>query len=109
MKHFLLAALAATLVTGCRMREMPQDYTAVLDSKDKKFNSAACKEMREKAQSYDFNFAGPAAVILIAAPVGGLMMINEDQKRYRFLNELHDACSSKPRPGSWDWPDHKKP
>ena len=109
MKQIYMIALLSVLVAGCQMRETPKDYAAVLDTKDSKFNSAACKEMREKSQAYEISYAGPiAAGLIIAAPLGGLMMMSEDQKRYKFLNELHDACSKKQRPDSWDWPERKK-
>ncbi len=93
--------LLGLLTSACQMRTTPQDYSASFDMKDKKFNTADCRAQREKAQSYEINYA-PA--ILLAGPIGGIYMTIEDKRRYEVLRALHTACSSQPAPEAWDWP-----
>ena len=78
------------------MRTMPEDHVATIDPNDKKFNTAECKEMREKAKEFQINWAVP-----IFVPFGIIM---EDNRRYTFLRRLHEACSSTAGPNAWDWP-----
>ena len=99
----VLGLVSAGFVTGCAPdpKTMSGDYI-----EDAKYNTAECKEMRQKALEYNDRvlermgvgvglglFLGPFGLPLAAA---GDLKQNEERKAW--AREVHLACSSDPLP-----------
>ncbi len=97
-KILLVTAFAATLsVPAAQAEDISKEIT--LSPKDPKYNSAACRGMREKARNYDGIFQqSPEAYIFAAVAPGGTVgfLAFNHKKREFFKAKVEQACLTNP-------------
>jgi len=98
----VLAALGA--LAGCS--STPDKYAATLSTKDPKWDTPECKEIRLKALDFD-NKVGSRVAIGVASglllgpfgiPIAAAADAERDDARKTFSREVHIRCSSLPLP-----------
>ncbi|MEX0751952.1 MAG: hypothetical protein WD073_03385 [Xanthobacteraceae bacterium] len=98
-KILLLAALTTSLGVPAAKAE---DLTAQLSlsPKDPKYNSPACRSMREKARNYKGGILqqSPEAYVFAAVAPGGTVgfLALQHRKRELFKAKVEKACMTKP-------------
>ncbi len=100
MRNLLLLAV---FVTGLSIPvAKAEDLSAelALSSKDRKYNSPACRGMREKAKNYNdglFQQRPEVYAVAAAAPGGSVgLLVYVNQKREAFKAKVEQACMTHP-------------
>lgn len=104
MRRSVLALSICLVVAGCTMQ--PDKYAGTLSTKDPKWESADCKQIRLAALSYDDKVGGRMAIGIGAGlllgpfgiPIAAAADANQEEKRKAFTREVHLRCSSLPLP-----------
>lgn len=98
-----IAAGALLVCAGCAAQ--PQTYVESLRSSDPKFQSAACKAIRQQAKGYEQEETErlkSSIAIGLMSPSGALATTNvtnqQNVRRRQFNREVHLKCSSLPLP-----------
>lgn len=103
MRERLLGVLAMLAVAGCTTTQ-PSEYAAALSTKDPKWRSSECKQIRADAANYKpgETISVPASLLLGPYGLGMAMAGKEHQakKRKQLARDMHVKCSSQPLPQS---------
>lgn len=97
-KRFVVVLLGLACV-GCAAE--PASYLGSLSHTDRKWQSAACRDARQRAQNYEAEEKEQlksSVMIGLLSPSGALATANvtnqQNVRRKRFNRDLHLACSS---------------
>lgn len=103
MKAKIFVALLGVVCSGCVTE--PATYVNSLSSSDRKWQSAACKDVRQRAASYDSDEKErlkSSVMMGFLSPSGALATINvtnqQNVRRKQFNRDMHLACSNAPLP-----------
>lgn len=96
--------LALVVVAGCT--STPDKYASTLSTKDPKWETADCKDIRLAALQYDDKVGSRAAVGIASGlllgpfgiPIAAAADASQEEKRKSFAREVHLRCSSTPLP-----------
>lgn len=98
-----LAVAIGLVCAGCAAE--PQSYVASLRTSDPKWQSSACKAIRQQANGYEQEEnerLKSSIAIGLLSPSGALATTNvtnqQNNRRMHFNRELHLKCSSAPLP-----------
>ncbi|WP_074471707.1 hypothetical protein [Bosea sp. BIWAKO-01] len=97
-------AVVGLICVGCTTQ--PASYAGSLNHSDRKWQSAACKEARQKAENYasaETEHLKSSVMIGVLSPSSALAAVNvtnqQNVRRKQFNRDLHLRCSSAPLPG----------
>src|SRR6478609_286081 len=103
MRTPISIAVLGLLCVGCTTQ--PANYAGSLNHSDRKWQSAACRDGRQKAESYDAEEKErlkSSVMIGFLSPSGALATVNvtnqQNIRRKQFNRDLHLRCSSSPLP-----------
>lgn len=99
MKTQIASALLGLMCVGCVTE--PASYAGYLSHSDRKWQSSACREARQRATSYEGEEKErlkSSVMIGLLSPSSALVTVNvtnqQNVHRKRFNRDLHLACSS---------------
>lgn len=100
MRKILLMAAAACAASLSSPAAMAQNFQVQLSPKDPKYNSAACRSMRAKAQNYKNGLLdqSPGTYIIAGAMPGGTVgfLALQNRKDDIFRRNVEQACLTNP-------------
>ncbi|TCR68478.1 hypothetical protein [Bosea sp. BK604] len=103
MKTQVAIAVMGLICVGCTTQ--PASYASSLSHSDRKWQSAACREARQKAGGYEAEETErlkSSAMIGLLSPSSALATVNvtnqQNVRRKQFNRDLHLKCSSAPLP-----------
>nr|WP_139974470.1 hypothetical protein [Ochrobactrum sp. CGA5] len=97
-----VVCLLSVLLLGCTTS--PQNYAASLSTRDVKWQSLPCEEIRAEAVNYEARETkvSDLAPGLLIGPYGlgiaAAIKENDEKRRKAFVREMHLRCSSAPLP-----------
>jgi len=103
MRTEVAIAVMGLICVGCTTQ--PASYASSLNHSDRKWQSAACREARQKAGGYEAEETErlkSSAMIGLLSPSSALATVNvtnqQNVRRKQFNRDLHLKCSSAPLP-----------
>ncbi len=103
MRTPLAVALLGFVCVGCAVE--PANYVGSLSHSDRKWQSAACRDARQRAETYEAEEKErlkSSVMVGLLSPSGTLATVNvtnqQNVRRRQFNRDLHIACSSAPLP-----------